>query len=77
MDNVDDIRIGSIVTWRAGGRPKPDATFEPLGIANCEVLKLGIAEDTREPAARIRLPYPMGDGPVVARLADLYIDDRN
>jgi hypothetical protein len=52
------IAVGAKVTWRHG-KSKAKGNM-PLGIANCEVLELGTAEDG-QPAARLRLPPFFGD----------------
>jgi hypothetical protein len=65
-----EIKVGDVVTWRSGKGKKPG--FEPLGIANCEVLALGhTAADTGEPAALLKLPAVFGGETAAARVADL------
>lgn len=53
------IQVGDIVTWRHGKsqaeRREPGRRHMPLGIAGCEVLVLGLAQDGR-PAAALKLP---------------------
>lgn len=70
------VKIGDIVTWRhskSASMKRPEGQrHEPLGIAGCEVLAFGEAEDGR-PAAKLKLP------PFFAGLSDDavngYVDD--
>ena len=66
------LQVGDVVTWRDGKRHA--GRNEPLGIANCKILELGVAEDGA-PAARLRLPAVFSAGYKQLEEANAYLAD--
>lgn len=71
-----EIKVGDRVSWGGPPREKPDGSrIVPLRVGSCVVVEIGFeADDTGEPAARIRLPAQLGGETVGARIAELEIE---
>ena len=67
-----EMQVGDTVIWRDGKRK--GGRNEPLGIANCEVMELGVATNG-EPAARLKLPAVFAAGFDQLAEASAYIAD--
>lgn len=70
------VKVGDRVSW--GGPPrttKDGSRVVPLRVGGCVVVEIGFeADDTGEPAARIKLPRQLGGETVGARIAELEIE---